>query len=112
MAPRLLSVREVAAALGVSRAYAYELVPDMNPVRLGRVLRVTEAALAAYIRRHQCGSIDAATPGIAPTTTRMVDDNASPRTARTGGRRKRMAVVSSERPTVRLVFPATRPRTG
>ena len=50
---RLLSVREVAAQLGVSTATVYALVQrgELAHVRVSNAIRITPAALAAYLSR-------------------------------------------------------------
>ena len=51
---RLLTVPEVAEVLGVSRNLVYRFValdPTFSVVRLGRLVRVREGALARWIRR-------------------------------------------------------------
>ena len=48
----LLSVREAADRLGVSRAYMYQLLRPVGPVpwvRLGRLRKILPAALEEYI---------------------------------------------------------------
>jgi excisionase family DNA binding protein len=54
---RLLTVREVAERLGISRALAYRLVREEIPrVVIGRAaVRVRESDLDAYIRRRTQG---------------------------------------------------------
>ncbi len=48
----LLTVREAAALLRISRNLAYELVArgEMPAIRLGRVIRVPRAALEEWLR--------------------------------------------------------------
>jgi excisionase family DNA binding protein len=51
--PRLFTVREVAAQLGIRPGLAYSLIArgDLVAVRVGRYLRVTESALVRYVER-------------------------------------------------------------
>jgi excisionase family DNA binding protein len=49
--PELLTVREVAGLLKVSRAQAYAIARKVGIIRLGRSVRVEPDALAAYLRR-------------------------------------------------------------
>ena len=54
MTTRLLAVPEVAERLGVSVDYTYRLCErgEIAVTRVGRNVRVTEEALAAYIERN------------------------------------------------------------
>ncbi|MBS1819604.1 MAG: helix-turn-helix domain-containing protein [Acidobacteria bacterium] len=56
--PELLSVEEAATWLGIGRSLAYDLVGrgDLASVRLGRLLRVPRAALAAMVEQTQAVS--------------------------------------------------------
>lgn len=53
MPAKLLKPQDVADLLGISRAYAYELIEKsaIETVRVGRCVRVTHEALEAYIPR-------------------------------------------------------------
>jgi excisionase family DNA binding protein len=52
---RLLSINEVAATLGISRATVYRLVSagDLAPIRVGAHARFSPADIRAYIDRHR-----------------------------------------------------------
>ena len=51
--PRLLTVREVAKALGVSTATVYDIVDlgELAHVRVSNAIRIAPADLEAYVRR-------------------------------------------------------------
>ena len=56
----LLSVREAADRLGVSRAYMYKLLRPIGPVpwvRLGRLRKILPAALEEYVAGLECEPI-------------------------------------------------------
>lgn len=57
MPPRLLTPDEAADRLQVSRRTLRRLVAtgDLAVVRIGKVTRFTEAAIAGFIRRHEQG---------------------------------------------------------
>jgi excisionase family DNA binding protein len=69
----LLRAAEVAAALGVGRATAYELMASgaLPTVRIGRTVRVPRAGLEAWVRRQTIA------PWITRTTVATQHDPAS-----------------------------------
>jgi len=58
----LLSVKEAADRLGVSRAYMYQLLRPVGPVpwvRLGRLRKILPVALEEYIAGHGSEAVPA-----------------------------------------------------
>ena len=53
--PAVLTVRDLRAALGISRAKAYELVNSRGfpAIRLGRAVRIPKEALVDWIQKQQ-----------------------------------------------------------
>jgi excisionase family DNA binding protein len=66
--PRVLTVNDTAAVLGISRATVYRLVQsgDLRPVRVGRRLRFRLADLEDYLKR-ESGPGEAARQGRSDT---------------------------------------------
>lgn len=54
--PYDFDIAEVAHILDVSKGTAYGLIRDMNYIRIGKKLLVSEQALEAYIREHSTHS--------------------------------------------------------
>lgn len=56
--PRLLSLDEVRKRLGIGRNLVYELAASnaLHTIRLGRLIRVSEAELARFIREREAAS--------------------------------------------------------
>ena len=50
---RYLTVRELAATLGISRGLAYQVANECAHVKVGSVIRIPESALQAWIKAHE-----------------------------------------------------------
>jgi excisionase family DNA binding protein len=61
----LMKAGEVAVALGVGRATAYEMMASgaLPTVRIGRAVRVPRAGLEEWVRRQTTGALDSADNG-------------------------------------------------
>lgn len=61
-APLLLRPEDVAVALNVSRTRVYELIRrgDIVSVKIGKVRRITPAALESYVARLEADAVGAA----------------------------------------------------
>jgi len=64
----LMRAGEVAAALGVGRATAYQLIAngELPTVRIGRAVRVPRAELERWVRRRTMGADDGGGADSAP----------------------------------------------
>lgn len=85
---KLLKAKDVAARLQVSLSRAYEVMREMEPITIGRSLRVSEAALVNFIARNTCVSPVEARSGTRPSTTKRVVATASAPSAPIVVRRK------------------------
>lgn len=52
MIPKLLTVEDISALLGIGKTTAYKLVREMNYAKIGRRILVSENELCNYIETH------------------------------------------------------------
>jgi hypothetical protein len=108
---RFLSADDIAKRLGVSRSRAFEIMRDMSRLKIGRSVRVSVEALAAWERRVTigpgCGSTSAARPIGASSTA-----NASRSRRRTVKRPSVPSGTSNAAPLIRPIVPRTRRRSA
>jgi excisionase family DNA binding protein len=60
MLPTLLTVEDVANALGICKTTAYQLIREIRHIRIGRRILVSEADLIDYLKKHSCQKNDKA----------------------------------------------------
>src|SRR4051812_8654657 len=118
---RLLNCVEVMARLSVPKATAYRLMNQMAHVRLGRRgIRVSENELDSFIAANTEGAWETNSSGrparrtggtTAGTTAPTGSGSSSPSRPATAELPRTASASLNGRPTLRVVFPRTRPRT-
>lgn len=53
MTDHYLSAKDIRAILGISRSRAHELMKEMQPIKFGRLTRVSQAHFARWVQRHE-----------------------------------------------------------